>query len=279
MWLSSITLLPWPRGFPPQAFPITISSLTSPRSVSLQSTAALALGSLHTPQTLAPSPCAFQGTLIPVRGMYICSKDCLILVPLRLPWISCFPLRLKCFSSDSDNYPDVGIGPLLQFPHPPRAGPVLLTLLFSPLIPSSYWVLHGSIYSFPLVRYSCLLSAGVLHALLYLKVYSWCICGERYNPRPPTPPPSSVLFFLSFIVPILAWNVPLIVPVFLKRSLAFPILSFSSVSLHSSLRRLSELSLLVSGTVTNWVYLSLSLSLLPTFSGKTFCFSSFLSYL
>ena len=86
--------------------------------------------------------------------------------------ISCFPLSLQCFSSDSDNCPDVVIRPLLQFPHPPRAGPVLLTLLFFPLVPLSYQVLCGSIYSFSLVRYSCLLSAGGLHALLYLKVYS-----------------------------------------------------------------------------------------------------------
>ena len=55
----------------------------------------------------------------------------------------------------SDNCPTVGMGPLLQFPHPPRAGPVLLTLLFFTLVASSYQVLHGSIYSFPLVRYSC----------------------------------------------------------------------------------------------------------------------------
>ena len=48
-WLSSIALLPWLPGFPPQAFPTTISSLTSPRSVSPQSTAALALGLLHNP--------------------------------------------------------------------------------------------------------------------------------------------------------------------------------------------------------------------------------------
>ena len=33
-------------------------------------------------------------------------------------------------------------------------------------------------------------SAGVMHALLYLKVYSWCICGQRCSPCPPTPPPS-----------------------------------------------------------------------------------------
>ena len=116
--------------------------------------------------------------------MYGCGKDCLILIPFRLPQISCFTLSLKCFSSDSDNCPDMGIGPLLQFPHPPRTGPVLLTLLFSPLVPSSYRVLRGSMYSFPLVRHSCLLSAGVLHALLCLKVYSWCIRGERCTPRP-----------------------------------------------------------------------------------------------
>ena len=36
------------------------------------------------------------------------------------------------------------------------------------------------------------------------------------------------LLLLSFILPIFAWNVPLISPVFLKRSLVFPILLFSS---------------------------------------------------
>ena len=48
--------------------------------------------------------------------MYGCGKDCLILIPFRLPQISSFTLSLKCFSSDSDNFLDVGIGPLLQFP-------------------------------------------------------------------------------------------------------------------------------------------------------------------
>ena len=36
--------------------------------------------------------------------------------------------------------------------------------------------------------------------------------------------------FLSFIVPILAWNVPLVSLIFLKRSLVFPFLLFSSFS-------------------------------------------------
>ena len=99
-------------------------------------------------------------------------QGCLILITFRLPQMSCFAVSLKCFSSDSDNCPDVGIGPLLQFPHPPRVGPALLSLPFSPLVSSSYQVLRGSMYSFPLVRYSCLHSAGVLHALLCLRVYS-----------------------------------------------------------------------------------------------------------
>ena len=41
--------------------------------------------------------------------------------------------------------------------------------------------------------------------------------------------------FLSFIEPIFAWNVRLVSLIFLKRSLFFPILLFSSVSLHCSL--------------------------------------------
>ena len=125
--------------------------------------------------------------------MYGCGNDCLILIPIRLPQISCFTLSLKCFSSDSNNCPSVGTGPLFQFPHPLRAGPVLLTLLFSHLIPLSYRVLHGSIYSFLLVRYFCPLSAGFPHILLCLKMYSCCICGERYVPHPPTTPPSCFL--------------------------------------------------------------------------------------
>ena len=85
----------------------------------------------------------------------------LIHIPFRLPQISCFTLSLKCFSSDPDNCPAVEIRPLLQFPPPLRAGPVLLTLLVLTLVPSSYRLLHGSIYSFQVVTYSWLLSADV----------------------------------------------------------------------------------------------------------------------
>ena len=43
--------------------------------------------------------------------------------------------------------------------------------------------------------------------------------------------------FPSFIEPIFAWNVPLVSLIFLKRSLVFPILLFSSISLQWSLRK------------------------------------------
>ena len=65
--------------------------------------------------------------------------------------------------------------------------------------------------------------------------------------------------FLSFIEPIFAWNVPLVSLIFLKRSLVFPILLFSSVSLHWSLRKafLCLLAILWNSAF-EWVYLSFS---------------------
>ena len=65
------------------------------------------------------------------------------------------------------------------------------------------------------------------------------------------------ILFLSFIEPIFAWNVLLVSLIFLKRSLVFPILLFSSVSLHWSLRKafLSLLAILWNATF-RWIYLS-----------------------
>ena len=51
------------------------------------------------------------------------------------------------------------------------------------------------------------------------------------------------------------WNIPLISLIFLKRSLVFPILLFSSVSLHWHWGRLSYLSLLFFGTLHSNVYI------------------------
>ena len=54
--------------------------------------------------------------------------------------------------------------------------------------------------------------------------------------------------FLSFIVPIFGWNVPLISLIFLERSLVFLILLLSSISLHCSLQN-AYISLLFFGTL------------------------------
>ena len=94
------------------------------------------------------------------RSQPLCSKDCLILIPFRLPQISCFPLSLKCFSSDSDNCPGVGSGPLLQSPHPLRAGPVLLT----PVSPASSFILPSFVWVY------IFFSAGQV----LLSALSWC---------------------------------------------------------------------------------------------------------
>ena len=65
--------------------------------------------------------------------------------------------------------------------------------------------------------------------------------------------------FLSFIVPIFAWSVPLGSLIFLKRSLVFPVLLFSSILLHCSLRKafLSLLAILCN-PASRWIYLSFS---------------------
>ena len=59
---------------------------------------------------------------------------------------------------------------------------------------------------------------------------------------------------LSFIVPIFVWYIPLVSPIFLKRSLVFHILLFSSVSLHCSHKK-AFLSLLAifQNSAFSWV--------------------------
>jgi len=65
--------------------------------------------------------------------------------------------------------------------------------------------------------------------------------------------------FLSFIERFFVWNIHFVSLIFLKRSLVFPILLFSSMSLHWSLRTafLSLLAILWNSSF-RWVYLSFS---------------------
>ena len=61
--------------------------------------------------------------------------------------------------------------------------------------------------------------------------------------------------FLSFILPIFWWNSPLMFPIFLKRSLVFPLLLFSSIIKHCSLKKvfLSYLAIFWNSAF-NWMY-------------------------
>ena len=64
-----------------------------------------------------------------------------------------------------------------------------------------------------------------------MKIF-FCISSSVYSYHPFLISSASVrsITFLSFIVPIFAWNVLLLSWMFLKRSLVFPILLFSSIS-------------------------------------------------
>ena len=73
--------------------------------------------------------------------------------------------------------------------------------------------------------------------------------------------PASVrsILFLSFIVLIFAWNVPLVSLILLKRYLVFLILFFPSISLHRSLRKAFLSLLAIFGTLHSNGYIFLFL--------------------
>ena len=105
------------------------------------------------PGICSPVPTLQLPAAVLSRGLASLSTVCMIVARLSL-WFSfqqdchwsaaSLPNSLKCFSSAPNIFLDVGIWPLLQFPHSPGAGPVLLTLLPPPpphffILPSSSW--------------------------------------------------------------------------------------------------------------------------------------------
>ena len=188
VWLRSITLLPWLPGFPPQAFPTTISSLTSPQSVSLWTTVALDLGLHHNLklQLLATAP-SRRPVFLP--GIYMALA--------RIVW---FSFHLGCHRS-AVSLSALNVSPLTQttallwgsnpcFSSPTRKGrsnptntPVFLPSSF--ILSSFAWFYvffsTGQVLLSTLSWYSACTSV--------LKVYSWCTHGERCTPCLPTPPP------------------------------------------------------------------------------------------
>jgi len=129
-------------------------------------------------------------------------------------------------------------------PSPPLA-------LFIVMLPKAHLTSHYRVSGSRWVITPLWLS-GSWKPFLYSSVYSCHLLLISYASVRSIP-------FLSFIEPIFAWNVPLVSLMFLKKTLVFPFLLFTSISLHWSLRKafLSLLSILWKSEF-KWVYLSFS---------------------
>ena len=112
---------------------------------------------------------------------------------------------------------------LTRIPSPPLA-------LFIGMLPKAHLTLHSRMSASRWVSIPSLLS-GLWRSFLYSSfVYSchlFLISSASVRSIP----------FLSFIQPIFAWNAPLVSLIFLKRFLVFPIVLFSSISLHWKLKK------------------------------------------
>ena len=154
-------------------------------------TAVRALGLLSNPHAfLAPSP-VHSGGLASLSRVCRAGAQifCVVLTPFRLSrWAAAVSDSLRCFPSVPSDAPMWGSDPC--FSSSPSS---LVHAPFFPFLPSSYRVLSGVISSFLMVRGSWQYLAGFLQDLLHMKIYPWCIRGERHTPGPPTPPPSWLL--------------------------------------------------------------------------------------
>ena len=152
----------------------------------------------------------------------------------------CWHIECSAFTASSFRIWNSSAG----IPSPPLALSVVM-------LPTAHLTLHSRMsVSRWVIKPSWL--SGSWRSLLYSSLYSYHLilifsASDRSIP------------FLSFIVPIFAWNVPLVALIFWKRSLVFPILLFSSISLHWSVRKafLSLLAILWNSAF-RWVYISFS---------------------
>ena len=80
---------------------------------------------------------------------------------------------------------------------------------------------------------------------------------------------------MFLIVPIFGQNVPLISPIFLKRSLVFPLLLFSSSFIHCSLKKaFLSLCAVLWKSALSWIYLSCSTLLFTSLLSLAICKAS-----
>ena len=132
-------------------------------------------------------------------------------------WI-CWHIECSTFTASSFRIWNSSTG----IPSPPLA-------LFAVMLPKAYLTSHSRMSGSRWVITPLWLS-GSWRSFFYRSVYSchlFLISSTSIR----------FLSFLSFIEPFFALNVPLVSLILLKRSLVFPILLFSSISLHWSLRK------------------------------------------
>ena len=150
----------------------------------------------------------------------------------------CWHIECSTFTASSFRIWNSSTG----IPSPPLA-------LFVVMLPkahlSSYSRISGSRW---LITPLCL--SGSWRSFLYSSYVYYCHLFLISSPF------LSSIPFLSFIVPIFVWNVPWVSLIFLNRSLVFPILLFSSISLHLSLRKASLSLLAILKTYSNCWYIA-----------------------
>ena len=164
----------------------------------------------------------------------------------------CFPNLLASWVHHFHSIIFLVWNPSAEIPPPPLA-------LFVVMLSKAHWTLHSKL-------------SGYRWVIWVIKSFFFFFSSPVYSFHLFLISSTSVrsILFLTFIVPIFIWKFPLVSLIFLKRSLVFPILFFSSMSLYWSLRKAFLPSLLFFEIAFRWVYLSFSL---------VFRFSSFLSYL
>ena len=142
----------------------------------------------------------------------------------------CWHIECRTFTTSSFRIWNSSTG----IPSPPLA-------LFVVMLSKAHLTSHSRMSGYRWVIIPLWLS-GSWRSFLYSSVYSChlLLISSAYVRSIP---------YLSFIVPIFAWKVPLVSLIFLKRSLVFPILLFSLYLCIEHLGRLSYLSLIVFGTL------------------------------
>ena len=157
----------------------------------------------------------------------------------------CWPIEYSAFTASSFRIWNSSA----RIPSPPLA-------LFIVKLPKAHLTSHsrrsGSMWVI-----TPLWLSGSLRSFLYSSfVYSWHFFSISF---------ASVKSFLAVSVLYCAYpcmKFPLVSPIFLKRSLVYPILLFSSISLHCSLKEAFLALLLFSGTLSSVRYIFPFLSLL-----------------